>query len=35
MERRKNLAKMPKESETKTLNFDVSTGLKRVLGRSS
>jgi signal transduction histidine kinase len=33
MERRKNLAKMPKESETKTLNFDVSTGLKRVLGR--
>jgi len=33
MERRKDLAKMPKESETKTLNFDVSTGLKRVLGR--
>jgi hypothetical protein len=33
MEGSKNLTKMPKESDTKTLNFDVSTGLKRVLGR--
>jgi HSP90 family molecular chaperone len=24
---------MPKENESKKLNFDVSTGLKRVLGR--
>ena len=24
---------MPKESASKKLNFDVSTGLKRVLGR--
>ena len=24
---------MPRKNETKTLTFDVSTGLKRVLGR--
>src|ERR1700730_11208832 len=33
MEDTKVRAKTSSESETKTLNFDVSTGLKRVLGR--
>src|ERR1700680_2702828 len=33
MEGRKSLTRMRKESEITTLNCDVSTGLKRVLGR--
>lgn len=33
MEGSKSLAKKPKGNKAKTLNFDVSTGLKRVLGR--